>query len=83
MFAAKHERRLSRLCRENDLPVGRVEQNVILSAFREIKHISQRSRDSIERSISDSAEFPVVLNESRDRRLVGDRAIHEVFFREW
>src|SRR5689334_22190200 len=62
---------------------ARIEEQLSALAFAaETEHVVKRSRLGVERRVADPAGVPVVLDEARDRGLVGRRAVDEVRLRE-
>src|SRR5215472_1133952 len=56
----------------------RIQNQALVAAMAEIKHIQQRSRRCIGRSAAYLAGSPVVFDEAQDRRLIGKGAVYEV-----
>ena len=50
--------------------------------MREVEHVRERSRNCIVGTGADTSERPVVFDESRDRRLIGDSAIDKILLGE-
>jgi hypothetical protein len=61
----------------DDFACDRIKKDLLMPEMVEVEHIRQRPRQSV-KGVVDSAQVPVIFDESEDRTLIGKTVVHEV-----